>query len=493
MVNNTNPHPEHDDSPATVDSVATQHRDKLIESHLALQKLATKYAIPVTMLAFIGLLLSDPCWHNAVLLVGFVLMSVAWVVALRLTQKGNLEKSVATFIWSVISFEALTMLVLNNNPASSLLACTIMVIYASLFTPRLLVAASVGTFLAFTASELVRWFQPWAAKECTPAECFFFEVGFVLLLLPLAAIVLRRSHKMKDYLVEQMSRMNYEQNRIIKTAADVSDTLEDVVMQLEEFSVSFAAQAAQQASAIAQTTVVMEQIRKIAGDTANSASATQNDAESTRYKSEQTSAQLKKVERGFGKVLGTTETARDEFATLASQAESIEEVLRVNRDIAAQIKILAVNAGIQAAKAGKWGVGFNVVARELKSMIQNTDKSLEDSRTLLESIQKRARHSADTINTSSDLLKGHARELNSTGAAIEEITNSFINAARQFSLISSSSKEQQTRLNEVSNGMNQIDISAGQLNKQTNILVESVRRISSSQASIKKILKEARV
>ena len=58
MVNNTNPHPEHDDSPATVDSVATQHRDKLIESHLALQKLATKYAVPVTMLAFFFLV--DP-------------------------------------------------------------------------------------------------------------------------------------------------------------------------------------------------------------------------------------------------------------------------------------------------------------------------------------------------------------------------------------------------------------------------------------------------
>jgi len=480
-------------SPVSVDSVAADQRSQLISSHLALQRLATKYAVPITMIAFIALLVLDPCWHNAVLLAGFAAMSLAWIGAMRLTQQGKLERPVAVFIWSVISFEFLTMLVLNTNPASSLLACTIMVIYASLFRPRLLVATSVGTFAAFTISELVRWHQPWATKDLSGAEHFFFEVGFVALLIPLAAIVLRRSHKMKDLLVEAMSRMNHEQKRIINTAEEVSRTLEDVVRQLEEFSVSFAAQAAEQASAIAETTVVMDQIRRIAGDTARSASSTQGEAETTKIKSEQTSQQLKSVERGFDRVVGTNEAARDEFADLASQAESIEEVLRVNRDIAAQIKILAVNAGIQAAKAGEYGVGFNVVARELKSMIQNTDRSLEDSRTLLESIRKRARHSAETIKTSSVLLKTHADELNRTGASIVEITASFVDTAHRLSQIAASAVEQQTRLNEVSNGMNQIDLSAAELNKQTNVIVDSVRRIAASQASIKALLAKARV
>ncbi len=469
-------------------SVEAKHHDQLLQSHLGLQKLATTIALPATAVVFIVSLIADPCWHNAVILGGFVLMAACWLIALKLTKNGHLNSSVVLFTLSIIGLEFITMLVLDGNDASAILACTIMIIYASLFSRLFLMLTTVGTLLAFFVANITHITAPFEEKGFEPLDLLIFNGGFVALLLALAAIVLHRSHKMKDSLVEQMSTMNDEQNEIIYTANNVSSMLEDVVNQLEEFSVSFASQAAEQASAIAETNVVMIQIRQIAGDTAASATGTQTVAEATKKKSEQTSQQLKMVETGFGKVVNTNEIARDEFSDLARQAESIEEVLRVNKDIAAQIKILAVNAGIQAAKAGEYGVGFNVVARELKSMIQNTDKSLEDSRTLLEDIRKRARHSSETIKTSSELLRKHSKELNTTGKDIEDITASFVETAQQFSHISSSAMEQQTRLNEVSNGMNQIDISAGELNKQTSVLVDSVRRIADSQNSLKQIL-----
>jgi methyl-accepting chemotaxis protein len=198
--------------------------------------------------------------------------------------------------------------------------------------------------------------------------------------------------------------------------------------------------------------------------------------------------QLRSVERGFDGVVGGNETARAEFSDLASQAESIEGVLRTNSDIAARIKILAINAGIQAAKAGQYGTGFNVVARELKEMIQNTDQSLGTSRDLLEGIRERARHSAETIQTASQLLRDHSAALASTGRSIEEIAETFVSTARQFRTISQSAREQQSRLDEVGHGIGQIDVAATELTRQTQSLMESVEKIASSQASLGEIL-----
>jgi methyl-accepting chemotaxis protein len=469
-------------------TAASLHLDQLRESHLALQKIATKFAIPVATAAFAAMLALQPCWHNAVLLGGWLGMSALWFLGLYLTRRGALERAVVVFTFAVIGFETLSMLVLGFNSATALLACTIMIIYASLFSRLILYVAAAFTFLGLAAKHLVAWFQPWQFKPSTPNEQLLFEIGFVALLLPLAAIVLRRSHLIKDALVAQMTRMNEEQQQIIATAGDVNGVLEQVVAQLQEFSVAFAAQAAEQAAAIAETNIVMEQIRDIAASTARAASETEQFAERTREKSLATARQLLGVEKGFDGVVGSNEAARAEFTDLAGQAESIGDVLRSNSDIAARIKILAINAGIQAAKAGDYGAGFNVVARELKEMIQGTDQSLEQSRGLLEGIRNRARRSAETIETSSELLRRHSGELSSTGRSLEEITETFVATARQFRTISASSREQQARLDEIGHGIGQIDVAAAELTRQTQVLMESVSRIAASQASLHEIL-----
>lgn len=468
------------------------HRDQLRDSHLALQRIATKFAIPVATAAFGAMVALQPCWQNALLLGGWLLMSALWFLALRLTRRGLLERSVAIFIAAVIGFETLSMLVLGFNSATALLACTIMVIYASLFSRLFLYLAAVLTFAGLAAKHLVAWYRPWEFKPSTPTEQMLFEIGFVALLLPLAAIVLRRSHLMKDSLVAQMTRMNEEQQQIIATAAHVNGVLEEVVRDLKEFSAAFAAQAAEQAAAIAETNTVMIQIRDIAAATAGTAAETESTAERTREKSLAAVRQLRSVERGFGGVVGGNEAARTEFTELAGQAESIEGVLRTNSDIAARIKILAINAGIQAAKAGAYGTGFNVVARELKEMIQNTDQSLGTSRDLLEGIRQRARHSADAIRTASQLLGDHSSALASTGRAIEEIAETFVGTARQFREISQSAREQQSRLDEVGHGIGQIDVAATELTRQARALMESVEKIAASQSRLGEILEARR-
>ena len=183
------------------EDVALKHREQLVQSHLRLQLIATRLAVPIAIIAFVVQFALDTCWQNLALLLGFVAMSVAWVLGLLLTRRGALDRALTLFASSVLGFEGLAMLVLEENSASALLACTIVVVYTSLFSRRALILTAAGTFALFTLAELVRLLEPYQMKPFSPTERFLFEVGFAALLIPLASIVLVHSHRIKDGLL----------------------------------------------------------------------------------------------------------------------------------------------------------------------------------------------------------------------------------------------------------------------------------------------------
>jgi methyl-accepting chemotaxis protein len=294
----------------------------------------------------------------------------------------------------------------------------------------------------------------------------------------------------KDLFVKEMSRLNLKQQKIISAANRALPIVEEVTEELEQFSIIFSTQAMQQAAAIAQSGVTVEHIEKIAEKTARDAKLTRNIAQKTVEYAEKTLFQLQMVRSGFNKVIGTNEDARRNFAELAAQAENIDEVIRLNRDMAGQIKILAINASIQAAKAGDYGTGFSVVAKELKSMILQTDKSLKESQLLLESIQEKARQSAMSIISSSDLLLEHYEALESTGDLIDKISAAINQNRSEFDIIANSAKEQKIGIAEMNTGIHQIEDAANSLSRQAENILNSVKKLLDSQQHIGQILGE---
>lgn len=471
-----------------VNSFTLAHRKYQHDEHQRLQLLVLKVAVIVCMPAYVAIIIADPCWQNLAQLLGFSAMAATWWYGYRLTKQGETVLSIALFTYSNIIFQFIILLSFADALVTAVMGQLGSVIYASYFSRRLVMRGLAASFVSVVIGEALRIGNFYEMKVFTPFERLAFIAFFGGIILVIIALVLRRSKDIIENLLETMKGIDDKKSGIIDAANDINHVLEEAVKQIKEVSEAFASQANDQSSAINEINNAMVQVRHIAAETADAAMETRSVSEAIREKSLRTSRRLQSVEEGFDRVVEINEVAQAEFDDLASQAESIEDILRSNREIAGQIKILAVNAGIQAAKAGMYGSGFRVVANELKGLISRTDESLTHSRQLLEDIRTRARQSAGTIMRSSDLLRHQFEELNSTGSTIEEITQSFGETTVGVDKISKAAKEQQSRLDEVGNGIDYIDFAAAELTNSTEVLVKNVNRIVESHRNLKSVL-----
>lgn len=464
------------------------HSARLHNYHLQVQTTVVRYALPATNLFFLYRALTGPCWQNTTIFLSFLLVTLCWLLGLKATKQGKITLSVHLFTIPLIAYEFVNMSVLEHISAISLAADLVVISYASMFGRRFLFYTGGATFVTFVSSEILKHLDLFQPLSLGSGDRLIYQTVFACIVIPLAVWILLRTQLMQKSLFEGVERLNSEQQEIITAAEDIGKMLETVTEEMRTSIDSVAAQISEQAAAIGQIDTIMARVRRIAGDTATTAQDTTKVAGKVRAESLRGREQLKSMEEGFYRVVEINNTAKQVFADLASQVERIEDVLATNRGVAAQIKILAINAGIQAAKAGEFGTGFRVVATELKGMISRTDESLSHSRVLLEEIRNQAKESAQTIQKSGELLHEQLAELSSTSMLIEVLADAFVNAAERIDTIADAAREQQTRLDEVGTGIGNIDFAANELTNSASALRDSVEKMVHSQHALSEVL-----
>ncbi|MBC9251917.1 chemotaxis protein [Pseudomonas alcaligenes] len=142
---------------------------------------------------------------------------------------------------------------------------------------------------------------------------------------------------------------------------------------------------------------------------------------------------------------------------LHSQSDEIGSVLGVIRSIAEQTNLLALNAAIEAARAGEAGRGFAVVADEVRSLASNTQKATESIRGMIDALQEGAREAVSAMQRSREQAEASVSHARESGEVLAHIANAIDGIADGNVQISTATEEQTAVANEISQNITQLN------------------------------------
>ena len=191
----------------------------------------------------------------------------------------------------------------------------------------------------------------------------------------------------RDVLAKAFLTMR-DQLRIIEETRDSVNVLSSSAQQIVATTTEVASSAVETAAAVTQTTTTVEEVKQTAQLSAQKAKLVSDNAQKAAQVSQTGKKSAEESIEGMKRIREQMESIAESIVRLSEQGQSIGEIVLTVNDLAEQSNLLAVNASIEAAKAGEYGRGFAVVAQEVRSLAEQSKQASAQIRTILADIQK---------------------------------------------------------------------------------------------------------
>ncbi|MFQ2822745.1 methyl-accepting chemotaxis protein [Aeromonas allosaccharophila] len=179
-------------------------------------------------------------------------------------------------------------------------------------------------------------------------------------------------------------------------------------------------------------------VQEVSRNTSDAASAATSASETAELGAQTVNDSIQRIERVAGAIESTAAVIRQ----LGDDSRNIGMVLEVIRGIAEQTNLLALNAAIEAARAGEQGRGFAVVADEVRTLAKRTQDSTSQINTIIAELQQRAEQAGSTMQQSQELMNTTVSTAREAGESISQISGSVSSISHMNIQIATATEEQ---------------------------------------------------
>lgn len=269
----------------------------------------------------------------------------------------------------------------------------------------------------------------------------------------------------KDEMGRLITAMRSMQANLSAMVAEMSSASSMVAASSEELSVVSSEtnqniqdqqiEIEQVVTAMNQMTATIQEVARNAGDTSKLAHDADESTQQGVSIVHQTVASIQVLNTGLA-------NAGDVIKELETNSDMIGSILDVIKNIAEQTNLLALNAAIEAARAGEQGRGFAVVADEVRTLASRTQKSTLEIEEMIDKLQNGARSAVKVMNDSQEKAEATKEQANSAGEALQLVTGAVTNISDMNLQIASAAEE----LSNVSEEINRSIVSINELSHQ---------------------------
>ncbi|HVU24666.1 MAG TPA: methyl-accepting chemotaxis protein, partial [Opitutus sp.] len=189
-------------------------------------------------------------------------------------------------------------------------------------------------------------------------------------------------------LSQAFARLSDNLRSQIRNMAEATSVLSTSATEISTSTSQFSASATETASAVGETTTTVEEVRQTAQVSSQKAKAVSETAQKVAQISQAGRKATEETVEGIGRIRTQMDSIAESMVRLSEQSQAIGQIVTTVEDLAAQSNLLAVNAAIEAAKAGEHGKGFAIVAQEVKSLAEQSKQATGQVRSILNDIQK---------------------------------------------------------------------------------------------------------
>jgi methyl-accepting chemotaxis protein len=340
----------------------------------------------------------------------------------------------------------------------------------------LALAAGIGIFLTAAIVRPLRQMAEIAVKVGNGdlgnklGYSFTDEIGDLANSIDLMIDNLRSAQEKIRQRQQEMEEVQGEISAAVNILAASSNQILALTSQL-------ATSSSETATAIAETTTTMEEVKQTSRQMSERAAAVSEAAQGTAQSSEAGRRSVEETIVGMGRIKGQMDVVAGNIVRLSEQSQTIGTIIDSVNDLANQSNLLAVNASIEAAKAGEEGKGFAVVAQEVRRLAEQSKDATAQVRTILGDIQKAISGAVMATDQGSKAVEVGLEQSQTAGESIGRIAEEIIKAAQAALQISVATNEQVVGIDQVSSAMENIK-------KATEQIVASTRQSEDSSRGL---------